>query len=127
MTCRTRRWPGVDSASRKTSAQSRTSISAPRQDLDEPLHQCTRCAVRDRSRGPELRRHRSRRTWRSRPICPRRDLELQGNVVDLCPVGALTAKPPTVRRAALGTCEDGVVRCQDAVGSAIRSTPAAAR
>ena len=37
--------------------------------------------------------------------------ELQGNVVDLCPVGALTSKPYAFRRAPLGAQQDRVDRC----------------
>ncbi len=37
--------------------------------------------------------------------------ELQGNLVDVCPVGALTSKPYRVRGAAVGIAEDAVGRC----------------
>ena len=37
--------------------------------------------------------------------------ELQGNVIDLCPVGALTSKPYAFTGAAMGALQDRVDRC----------------
>ena len=47
-------------------------------------------------------------------------LELSGNVVDLCPVGALTSKPYCLRGAAVGAEEEPAIDVMDAVGTNIR-------
>ena len=46
--------------------------------------------------------------------------ELSGNIVDLCPVGALTVEALFVQRAALGTRKTESIDVMDGVGSEIR-------
>ena len=46
--------------------------------------------------------------------------ELQANVVDLCPVGALTSKPYAFNGAAVGAGKTESIDVMDAVGSDIR-------
>ena len=67
------------------------------QDLDDPLHPLHALHPLRRPKSPASRswaRPAAARTWRSRPMSSRRSTsELSGNVIDLCPVGALTSKP----------------------------------
>ena len=83
--------------STRTSARCRQGAGAAGQDVDEPLHPVHalrplrhRSGRRARSWAPPA----AARTWKSRPIVEHAlATELSGNVVDLCPVGALTSKP----------------------------------
>jgi NADH-quinone oxidoreductase subunit G len=57
-------------------------------------------------------------TWRSAPTSQRSDdSELSGNVIDLCPVGALTSKPFRYSGPGLGTDAAPDIAPHDAVGS----------
>jgi hypothetical protein len=103
-----------------------------RQDGDEPLHPLHALRpLHDGSRGHfRARPHRSRRrhaeitTYLERAMTS----ELQGNVIDLCPVGALTSKPFAFTGASVGTEQDGIDRCHGC-GRLERSasTPVAAK
>ncbi len=46
--------------------------------------------------------------------------ELQGNIIDLCPVGALTARPYAFKARSWELCKTESIDVMDAVGSAIR-------
>jgi len=114
-TCRTRRWPTV----RPQPLSTRTSAPCPtgagplvKTSMNRCIH-CTRC-IRFATEW------RGRRSWARRPrrVDGSHDLvehaltsELSGNLVDLCPVGALTSNPTPSRRV-VGAHQDRVGRRQ---------------
>ena len=86
--------------------------------------QCTRC-VRFTTEVAGIERHgRSRavaRIWRSPPISTAIiTSELQGNIIDLCPVGALTSKPYEFKARPWELRKTETIDVMDAVGSNIR-------
>ena len=95
-----------------------------RRDQDEPLHPLHALHPLRRPRSPACRssaRSAAARTWRSRPISSTAmRSELQGNVVDLCPVGALVHKPQNYNMRPWELTKTESVDVMDAVGSAIR-------
>ena len=85
---------------------------------------CTRC-IRFSRRGGRRRRisapPAAARTWRSpRYLEQAMRSELQGNVIDLCPVGALTSKPYEFHARPWELVKTESIDVMDAVGSAIR-------
>ena len=85
-----------------------------------PLHALRPVHDRGRRRAG-ARRHRARRGHGDHDLSRTgHDLELQGNVVDLCPVGALTSKPYAFAARPWELNKTKSINVMDAVGSAIR-------
>ena len=85
---------------------------------------CTRCirfADRDRRASRSWAPPAAARTWRSPPISSSAlDSELSANIIDLCPVGALTSKPYAFVARPWELRKTESVDVLDAVGSNIR-------
>ena len=78
-----------------------------------PLYHRSGRHFRARRNGPRAR------TWRSPPISKQAmTSELQGNVIDLCPVGALTSKPYAFQARPWELTKTESIDVMDAVGSA---------
>ena len=99
-------------------------LGAAGQDLDEPLHPVHALRpLRDRGRGRAgARRHRPRRGHGDHHLSRSRRMtsELQGNVVDLCPVGALTSKPYAFAARPWELTKTESIDVMDALGCGIR-------
>ena len=113
----------IRSAMGRTSARLKTSIWGPlvKTIMNRCIH-CTRCVASDGGRGSVgAWRYRARRGHGDHHL-PRTgdDLEFQGNVIDLCPVGALTSKPYAFKARPWELNKTETIDVMDAIGSAIR-------
>ena len=117
---------GVDTSAlrTRTSARSRTSISArwSRPSMNRCIH-CTRCVrfTTEVAGVPELGAiGRGEDMEITTYLEQAMTSELQGNVIDLCPVGALTSKPYAFTARPWELTKTESIDVMDAVGSAIR-------
>ena len=91
---------------------------------------CTRCVrfTTEVAASRKWARQAGERTLKSPPTSKRRsDVELQGNVIDLCPVGALTIKPYAFDARPWELKKTESIDVMDALGSNIRVDVARAR
>ena len=119
-----RLWPRRIALRREQARGDREIHGPDHQDGHDPLHPVHPLrALRRGSRRASRRSARSiaARTCRSPPISSRRSSsELSGNVVDLCPVGALTAKPYAFEARPWELKKTLSIDVMDAVGTNIR-------